>query len=312
MKQTTNYLILFACLLYLKLIDKNKDTIKILVSLVILYFVYKLFKRDKTEVENFLGSCSPPSSIPSPCARSCPSDTASPCCTQQSGGTASLCVCEESKGWHMVQGSDQGDSVVGTCYCDPEHPDSTDKCEEVYTCGEWTSLATTWPTTGANPIVAPGCPTGTGPIPENSPSPMTASPQQFCCTSPHDPCSSNPCGLYSTCMTAGDSHTCPCDAGYHKVAGTCVQVPASASPHPCSSNPCGDNGTCSVDAATNVAKCNCDYGWGGDICKDTTLGWYVLAAIILVLVLLLTYLWWRRRRGLVERVANPMGLTGSE
>ena len=47
MKQTTNYILLFSLLVYLKF--NNNDTIKIGISLLITYIVYQLFKKDNIE-----------------------------------------------------------------------------------------------------------------------------------------------------------------------------------------------------------------------------------------------------------------------
>ena len=231
MNKTTNYLILFSCLLYLKCYDKNKDknkdTIKILVSLIILFFVYQLFK-----TENFTGNCdlsSPSPIIPNQCLDSCaPSPSPRNCCSDQSEGNA-FCMCDQSEGWKLIDlltTNDQYQTKQGACYCDP----TRGNCKNKYKCSQWTSLPSLTPSIG-------GCSSGTEIITENLENYIGSSPQESCCREVQDPCSSSPCGN-GTCSASasgsGNPYTRICNDGYKKNAQgtTCVAQDLCRMPSP--------------------------------------------------------------------------------
>jgi hypothetical protein len=181
-------------------------------------------------VENFQGVCDPQHSpspiIPSPCIGRCRSK-----CCRDMGQSTATCLCDRSKGWNMVDPRDSTNPAKGTCYCDPSpSADSDGSCKNIYTCGEWNSLATSYPEGST------GCSTGTVAKPEKSTLAMTASPQQFCCASPEpNLCSPNPCGQGTCSPSDGDNYTCDCDQGYRFIDGTCSP---SSGPNPtCSPGP---------------------------------------------------------------------------
>jgi hypothetical protein len=241
MTQTTNYFIIFSCLLYLKLVDKdkdkNKDIIKIFVSLVILYFVYQLFK-ENTRAESFVGTCNPHSPTPvypPDCTRD---NSSSPYCVNDSGlhpetAQNTKCICDNSKGWKTNSFGTNSDDLAGKCYCDPRaiagEPPS---CIDSVTCADWYAAEEAGPR-------SPACGAEIY-AQERATDPMTVEPATHCCKpDPDNPRAPIDCGRYQ-CMKGGTvkedrvpaGGTCSCVCPPDPVTG---KVPTTPD---CSDNPC--------------------------------------------------------------------------
>jgi hypothetical protein len=116
MDQTTSYLILFASLLYLKIVD-NKDFIKLFVSTIILYVIYQLFQKNEGLIDPTDPTDPTMSCLSSPCLNDSycyPGLGSSPvpyCTLQENGLYASRC-----------QGTYQNAEFCGQAGTDPTCP----------------------------------------------------------------------------------------------------------------------------------------------------------------------------------------------
>jgi hypothetical protein len=72
-----------------------------------------------------------------------------------------------------------------------------------------------------------------------------------------DPCEGVTCSGHGTCIVAGDSAVCDCEAGYHHVTG-----PDCEENGPCYEVNCSGHGTCVDNQGT--PECQCDAGYHPD------------------------------------------------
>jgi len=230
MDQNITYLVLFACLLYLKLVDKNKDTIKIIVSVGISYLVYKLFQGDKTEGFEF------PSS---PCVASI-GFMYNPSPVGPGTNLDGRCECQYSS---------PAASATGGCAVTPGLVGGT--------CEDWLFSDGT----RASPA---RCEQGFSIDHRTYTSSMTAIPTTQCCKKdpPNPACAGSPCGANGTCWSgcSGGEEVCTHTTGYACVcrggwSGTnCLTSPKPAS-HPAVIPPLPHHPSHSPSAPPSASPC---------------------------------------------------------
>ena len=308
MKQTTNYILLFSLLVYLKF--NNNDTVKIGVSLLITYIVYQLFK--KNNIENFPEpSCSPmpqDNTIDNGCRYIVGSDSPDASCVSTSDAR---CDCDTSGGgWKRIGSTYYSNtfagrpspppSKVGKCFCDPYNSETViaspcynDSSPKNYTsCKAWSKI--------------PGCPPGTILKSGTENNPMGEDPDNTCCSSPRPgptpstSCSPSPCPENSYCDSS-TAPNCVCSPGYTpNASGTCTSQPSQPPQPNCPS--CAPNSYCDSNTAPQCVcspgyskdpddpSSTCEFGYI-DYMKDLEWYWWVLVAIgVLVLVLIISWL----------------------
>lgn len=75
-----------------------------------------------------------------------------------------------------------------------------------------------------------------------------------------DPCASNPCFNYGTCMRENGGFRCVCPVGY--TGNRCEARDA------CQSNPCANGGTCQPINGNGGYQCLCPIGFSGMQCEN--------------------------------------------
>lgn len=71
------------------------------------------------------------------------------------------------------------------------------------------------------------------------------------------PCASNPCNIYQSCQSNGNSYTCSCPSLY---TGSSCEIKIRA----CTSNPCFNNSVCIDNLASGNYTCLCPVGLTGN------------------------------------------------
>jgi hypothetical protein len=112
MDQTTSYLILFASLLYLKIVD-NKDFIKLFFSTIILYVIYQLFQKNEGFIDPTMSCSSSPCLNDSYCYPGLGSSPVPYCTLQENGLYASRCQGTDSEAELCGPTCQPGFSIAG-------------------------------------------------------------------------------------------------------------------------------------------------------------------------------------------------------